>query len=248
VQKEKIINSKRQQKNLKGFLSSSKFDFHESSPSVKKCTDKRCMICPSLIEGTSFTFKNGRTENIVIPWFISSYKRNYIILIWGYMYLFPQFRMYRSFFQRFLYTMFNYFKYNLSSHSRVSLNSSVFVIVIILEAKLNGMFILICFGWLDLKLRYIWVSVSFEKMSVIMLLFVDIRIKTSKNGISILLLFTVKRTWSFKELSSVWKISTGMSEFHIIKQSSRKRLQFCRTYDANSWPLDHIHSLKKELQ
>jgi hypothetical protein len=23
-------------------------DFHESSPSVKKCTDKRCMTCPSL--------------------------------------------------------------------------------------------------------------------------------------------------------------------------------------------------------
>jgi hypothetical protein len=87
------------------------------------------MTCPSLIEGTSFTFKNGRTftvvqdilcktknlvyaiicsncgefyvgetktelrtrmtvhklfhkmENIVIPWIISSYKRNYIILI-----------------------------------------------------------------------------------------------------------------------------------------------------------------------
>jgi hypothetical protein len=36
--------------------------------------------------------------------------------------------------------------YNLSSRSRVSLNFSVFVIVIILEAKLNGMFILICFG------------------------------------------------------------------------------------------------------
>jgi hypothetical protein len=30
-----------------------------------------------------------------------------------------------------------------------------------------------------------------------------IRIKTSKNGISILLLFMVKRIWSFKELSSV---------------------------------------------
>ena len=58
LQKKKIINSKRQPKNLKGVLSSSKFDFHESSPSVKKCTDKRCMICPSLIEGTSFTFKN----------------------------------------------------------------------------------------------------------------------------------------------------------------------------------------------
>jgi hypothetical protein len=96
-----------------------------------------CLTCPSLIEGTSFTFKNGRTftvmqdiscktknlvyaiiqeafqifrlpfavynlpflqyifhtfatvkfnlfhkmENIVIPWIIRSYKRNYIILI-----------------------------------------------------------------------------------------------------------------------------------------------------------------------
>jgi hypothetical protein len=46
LQKRKIINSKRQPKNLKGFLSSSKFDFHESSPSVRKCTDKRCMTCP----------------------------------------------------------------------------------------------------------------------------------------------------------------------------------------------------------
>jgi hypothetical protein len=43
LQKKKIINSKRQPKNLKGFFSSSKFDFHESSPSVKQCTDKRCM-------------------------------------------------------------------------------------------------------------------------------------------------------------------------------------------------------------
>ena len=33
LQNMKIINSKRQPKNLKGFLSS-KFDFHESSPSV----------------------------------------------------------------------------------------------------------------------------------------------------------------------------------------------------------------------
>jgi hypothetical protein len=41
-----------QPKNLKRFLSSSKFDFHESSPSKKKCTDKRCMTRPSLIEGT----------------------------------------------------------------------------------------------------------------------------------------------------------------------------------------------------
>jgi hypothetical protein len=57
LQKKNIINSKWQPKNMKGFLSSSKFDFHESSPSVKKRTDKRCMTCPSLIEGTSFTFK-----------------------------------------------------------------------------------------------------------------------------------------------------------------------------------------------
>jgi hypothetical protein len=61
LQKKKIINSKRQPKNLKRFLSSSKFNFHESSPSVKKCTNKRCMTCPSFIEGTSFTFTNGRT-------------------------------------------------------------------------------------------------------------------------------------------------------------------------------------------
>jgi hypothetical protein len=146
----------------------------------------------------------------------------------------------------------------------------VFVIVIILEAKLNGMFILICFGWLDLKLRYIWASVSFEKMSVIMLwsweirdyenldciwnswtwytksvgkrtdtygtagtstcnlkimlLFVDIRIKTSKNGISILLLFMVKRMWSFKELSSVWKISTEIV-FEIVEHGIQKALE-----------------------
>jgi hypothetical protein len=65
LQKKKIINSKRQPKNLRGFLSSSKFDFHESSPSVKKCTDKRCMTCPSLIEGTLFTIKNGRTFTVM---------------------------------------------------------------------------------------------------------------------------------------------------------------------------------------
>ena len=38
---------------------------YESSPSVKKCTDKRCMTCPSLIEGTSFTFKNGQTFTVM---------------------------------------------------------------------------------------------------------------------------------------------------------------------------------------
>ena len=121
-------------------------------------------------------------ENIVIPWIISSYKRNYIILIWGYMCLFPQFVCIGPLSNAFCIPCSTissgycwFFKYNLSSRSRVPLNSSVFVIVIILEAKLNGMFILICFGWLDLKLRYIWVSVSFEKMSVIMFLFVELK-------------------------------------------------------------------------
>jgi ABC-type multidrug transport system fused ATPase/permease subunit len=64
LKKKKIINSKRQPKNMKRFLSS-KVDFHESSPFMKKCTDKKCMTCPSLIEGTSFTFKNGRTFTVM---------------------------------------------------------------------------------------------------------------------------------------------------------------------------------------
>jgi hypothetical protein len=85
---------------------------------------------------------------------------------------------------------------------------------------------------LNLKLRYIWVSVSFDKMSVIMLLFVDIRIKMSKNGISILLLFTVKRIWSFKELNS------------------DKRLQELRLYLKNQQYPEEIveHGIQKALE
>ena len=56
----KIINSKRQPKNLKRILSSSKFEFDPPKPSVKKCGDKRCKTCPNLIEGSHITFKNGR--------------------------------------------------------------------------------------------------------------------------------------------------------------------------------------------
>ncbi|VDI75433.1 Hypothetical predicted protein [Mytilus galloprovincialis] len=41
LQKKKIINSKRQSKSLKRYLTSSKFDFNETVPIVKKCTDKR---------------------------------------------------------------------------------------------------------------------------------------------------------------------------------------------------------------
>ena len=65
LQKKEDYKQQKAAENLKGFLSSSKLDFHESSPSVKKCTVKRCMTCPSLIEGTSFTFKNGRTFTVM---------------------------------------------------------------------------------------------------------------------------------------------------------------------------------------
>jgi hypothetical protein len=123
-----------------------------------------------------------KMENIVIPWIISSYKR--IILFWfevtctcsrSSVCIGPSSNAFCIPCSTISFGYCWFFIYNLSSRSHVSLNSSVFVIVIILEAKLNGMFILICFGWLDLKLRYIWVSVSFEKMSVIMFLFVELK-------------------------------------------------------------------------
>ena len=60
LQQKKIINSKRQPKNLKQFLSSSKFDYTNSPPTIQKCTDKRCRTCPDLIEGTSVVFNNGK--------------------------------------------------------------------------------------------------------------------------------------------------------------------------------------------
>ena len=60
LQKKKIVNSKRQPKNLKRILSSSKFDFCEASPSVQKCSDKRCLTCPNLIEGSTVVFSNGK--------------------------------------------------------------------------------------------------------------------------------------------------------------------------------------------
>ena len=64
LQKKKIINSKRQPKNLKRILTSSRFDFNEIKPSVQRCSDKRCRTCPSLIEGNLFTFKNGKQFSV----------------------------------------------------------------------------------------------------------------------------------------------------------------------------------------
>ncbi|CAC5417839.1 unnamed protein product [Mytilus coruscus] len=61
LQKKKIINSKRQSKSLKRYLTSSKFDFNETLPIVKKCTDKRCISF--LCSKTHLTVNNRR--NIV---------------------------------------------------------------------------------------------------------------------------------------------------------------------------------------
>ena len=60
LQKKKIINSKRQPKNLKRILSTSKFDLNDSSPSVRKCTDKRCLTCKTIIDRSTYIFKNGK--------------------------------------------------------------------------------------------------------------------------------------------------------------------------------------------
>lgn len=60
LQKKKIINSKRQSKNLKRILSSSKFDSIETTVSVQKCSDKRCKTCPDIVNSCEFTFKNGK--------------------------------------------------------------------------------------------------------------------------------------------------------------------------------------------
>ena len=52
-----IFNSKRQANNLKRLLT--KFDTITEDPRVYKCGDKRCKVCPDLIEGTRIELKNG---------------------------------------------------------------------------------------------------------------------------------------------------------------------------------------------
>ena len=64
LDKKPIINSKRQPKNLKRILSSSKFDFTESKACVKKCGKCRCKTCPIINEGQSLTFGNGKTFTV----------------------------------------------------------------------------------------------------------------------------------------------------------------------------------------
>ena len=56
----KILNSKRQAKNLKRLVTKSKFDSADEDPRVSKCGDKRCKVCPDLLEGKHIDLKNGQ--------------------------------------------------------------------------------------------------------------------------------------------------------------------------------------------
>ena len=59
-----IINSKRQPKSLLRILSRSKFDMEEQQCRITKCGRSRCKTCPSLIEGESFKFTNGKSFKV----------------------------------------------------------------------------------------------------------------------------------------------------------------------------------------
>jgi len=56
----KIIKSKRQSRNLKQILTSSKFGIR-TTQGVSKCGNRRCGVCNIIIEGTTYTFKNPHT-------------------------------------------------------------------------------------------------------------------------------------------------------------------------------------------
>jgi hypothetical protein len=64
LQKKRIINSKRQPKNLKQILSPSRFDMKVDIPSVTKCNRSRCKTCPSIIEGNTIQFINGKNFTV----------------------------------------------------------------------------------------------------------------------------------------------------------------------------------------
>ena len=62
----KIIKINRQPKNLKQILTKAKFedDTRDEAPKVLKCKNTKCGICENIIEGESFTFKNGPTFKV----------------------------------------------------------------------------------------------------------------------------------------------------------------------------------------
>ena len=53
-------------KNLKQILTKAKFedDTRDEAPKVLKCKNTKCGICENIIEGESFTFKNGPTFKV----------------------------------------------------------------------------------------------------------------------------------------------------------------------------------------
>ena len=63
MQNKTIINSLRQPKSLKRILTSSRFDKEDSGEpkKVTKCGRPRCKLCIQIIEGTEFTFSDGRS-------------------------------------------------------------------------------------------------------------------------------------------------------------------------------------------
>ena len=60
----KFIKSKRQPKSLEKILTSAKFDTSNNKATVSRCNHPRCGICSNLIEGDTFTFKNGQTFKV----------------------------------------------------------------------------------------------------------------------------------------------------------------------------------------
>ena len=57
----KILNSKRQAKNLKCLVTKSKFDSADEDPRVSKCGEKRCKVCLDLLEGKRINLEMDNT-------------------------------------------------------------------------------------------------------------------------------------------------------------------------------------------
>ena len=61
LQKNPIIKSHRQPKNLKKLITRAKFEEKQNDipPSISKCGRSNCGICDILVKGESFKFQNG---------------------------------------------------------------------------------------------------------------------------------------------------------------------------------------------
>ena len=64
MKRTKLINSKRQSKNLKKLLTRAQFVDNTVTHSVKKCNRPNCGTCIHLLEGNSYTFKNNQTFKV----------------------------------------------------------------------------------------------------------------------------------------------------------------------------------------